>query len=226
MLICRGACDPPGRVAEATSDQELLLAWRDGDEDAGNALVRRHFPVIFRFFRSKITEGVEDLAQRTFLGCVESADAYRGDASFRAFVLGIARKQLLLHFRTRYRREAVFDPATLSLQEVAPPSGGSPSALIAARDEERLLVAALRRLPVDFQIAVELFYWEELPIAEIADVLEVATGTVKSRLGRARDMLRRHVADLASSDALAVATTDDLDRWARSLRRRFEREDE
>lgn len=213
-------------MAEATSDQELLLAWRDGDEDAGNALVRRHFPVVFRFFRSKITEGVEDLAQRTFLGCVESADAYRGDASFRAFVLGIARKQLLLHFRTRYRREAVFDPATLSLQEVAPPSGGSPSALIAARDEERLLVAALRRLPVDFQIAVELFYWEELPIAEIADVLEVATGTVKSRLGRARDMLRRHVADLASSDALAVATTDDLDRWARSLRRRFEREDE
>lgn len=212
-------------MTEGPSDQELLLAWRDGNEDAGNALVRRHFPVVFRFFRSKIAEGVEDLAQRTFLGCVESADAYRGDASFRAFVLGIARKQLLLHFRTRYRREAVFDPATLSLQDVAPPSGGSPSALIAARDEERLLVAALRRLPVDFQIAVELFYWEELPIAEIAQVLEVATGTVKSRLGRARDMLRRHVADLASSDALAVATTDDLDRWAKSLRRRFDRED-
>lgn len=212
-------------MTEGPSDQELLLAWRDGNEDAGNALVRRHFPVVFRFFRSKIAEGVEDLAQRTFLGCVESADAYRGDASFRAFVLGIARKQLLLHFRTRYRREAVFDPATLSLQDVAPPSGGSPSALIAARDEERLLVAALRRLPVDFQIAVELFYWEELPIAEIAQVLEVATGTVKSRLGRARDMLRRHVADLASSDALAIATTDGLDRWAKSLRRRFDRED-
>lgn len=225
MLILAPACDPFGEVTEGPSDQELLLAWRDGNEDAGNALVRRHFPVVFRFFRSKITEGVEDLAQRTFLGCVESADAYRGDASFRAFVLGIARKQLLLHFRTRYRREAVFDPATLSLQDVAPPSGGSPSALIAARDEERLLVAALRRLPVDFQIAVELFYWEELPIAEIAQVLEVATGTVKSRLGRARDMLRRHVADLASSSALAVATTDDLDRWAKSLRRRFDREE-
>ena len=226
MLIRGPACDPFGEVTEGPSDQELLLAWRDGNEDAGNALVRRHFPVVFRFFRSKIAEGVEDLAQRTFLGCVESADAYRGDASFRAFVLGIARKQLLLHFRTRYRREAVFDPATLSLQEVAPPSGGSPSALIAARDEERLLVAALRRLPVDFQIAVELFYWEELPIAEIAQVLEVATGTVKSRLGRARDMLRRHVADLASSDALALATTDGLDRWAKSLRRRFDREEE
>jgi RNA polymerase sigma factor (sigma-70 family) len=225
LLILAPACDPFGEVTEGPSDQELLLAWRDGNEDAGNALVRRHFPVVFRFFRSKITEGVEDLAQRTFLGCVESADAYRGDASFRAFVLGIARKQLLLHFRTRYRREAVFDPATLSLQDVAPPSGGSPSALIAARDEERLLVAALRRLPVDFQIAVELFYWEELPIAEIAQVLEVATGTVKSRLGRARDMLRRHVADLASSSALAVATTDDLDRWAKSLRRRFDREE-
>lgn len=213
-------------VADDSSDQQLLLAWRDGDEDAGNTLVRRHFPVVFRFFRSKLAEGVEDLAQRTFLGCVESANSYRGDASFRAFVLGIARKQLLLHFRTRYRREAVFDPATVSLQDVAPPSGGSPSALLAARDEERLLVAALRLLPVDFQIAVELFYWEELPIIEIAEVLEVAVGTVKSRLGRAREMLRRHVANLASSDALAVATADDLDRWAKSLRRRFEREEE
>ena len=208
-------------------DKALLLAWRNGDEDAGNALVQRHFPVVFRFFHSKVAEGVEDLAQRTFLGCVESADAYRGDGSFRAFVLGIARRQLLLHLRARYRRDAVFDPATQSVQEFATPSGRSPSAVMAARDDERLLVAALRRLPIDFQIAVELFYWEELPIEEIAQVLEVAVGTVKSRLARARDMLRRHVAELTSAPGLAPPpATDDLDHWARSLRRRFDRADD
>lgn len=211
---------------EADDDQALLLAWRNGEEDAGNALVQRHFPVVFRFFRSKLTEGVEDLAQRTFLGCVESADAYRGEASFRAFVLGIARRQLLMHFRARYRRDAMFDPATQSVQDIAPPSGRSPSAVIAARDEQRLLVAALRRLPIDFQIAVELFYWEELPIDEIAVVLEVAVGTVKSRLARARDMLRRHVADLSAANALAPPPTDDLDHWARSLRKRFDLADD
>ena len=197
-----------------------------GDDEAGNALVQRHFPVVFRFFRSKVTENVEDLAQRTFLGCVESADSYRGTASFRAFVLGIARRQLLAYLRARYRREAVFDPATQSVQDFATPSGRSPSAVMAARDDERVLVAALRRLPVDFQIAIELFYWEELPIDEIAHVLEVAVGTVKSRLARSRDMLRRHVADITTANALAPPPTDDLDRWARSLRRRFDRADD
>jgi RNA polymerase sigma-70 factor (ECF subfamily) len=207
---------------ESDSDRALLLAWRGGDEEAGNMLVQRHFPVVFRFFRSKLEESVEDLAQRTFLGCVESADAYRGDASFRAFLLGIARRQLFLHLRARYRNEAIFDPQTQSVQDFASPSGRSPSAVIAARDEERLLVAALRRLPIDFQIAVELFYWEELPIDEIAHVLEVAVGTVKSRLGRARDMLRRHVAEMAKAESIPPLAPDDLEHWARSLRRRFD----
>jgi RNA polymerase sigma factor (sigma-70 family) len=211
-------------AGDADSDRALLLAWRSGDEEAGNALVQRHFPVVFRFFRSKLEEGVEDLAQRTFLGCVESADAYRGEAPFRAYVLGIARRQLLVHLRAKYRNEALFDPATQSVQDFASPSGRSPSAVIAARDEERLLVAALRRLPVDFQIAVELFYWEELPLDEIAQVLEVALGTVKSRLGRARDMLRRHVAELAAQES--PDSPDDLDRWARSLRRKLDRNDD
>ena len=56
-------------------------------------------------------------------------------------------------------------------------------------------------------------------------VLEVALGTVKSRLGRARDMLRRHVAELAAQEP-AAHTPDDLDRWARSLRRRIDRDDD
>ena len=208
-----------------TSDEALLRAWQAGDEDAGNELVARHFPVVFRFFRSKLTEGVEDLAQRTFLGCVESAHSYRGDAPFRAFLLGIARHQLLLHFRSRYRADNVFDPVTQSVQDFATSSGRSPSAVMAARDEERLLVAALRRLPVDFQIAVELFYWEELPIQEIAVVLEVAVGTVKSRLGRARSLLRQHVDDLTTEGEPALPL-DNLDQWAHSMRRRFDRADE
>jgi RNA polymerase sigma-70 factor (ECF subfamily) len=215
-----------GMASETDSDRALLLAWRSGDEEAGNTLVQRHFPVVFRFFRSKVADNVEDLVQKTFLGCVESADAYRGEASFRAFVLGIARRQLLAYLRARYRSEAVFDPATQSVQDFATPSGRSPSAVMAARDEERLLVAALRRLPVDFQIAIELFYWEELPIDEIAHVLEVAVGTVKSRLGRSREMLRRYVAELTAQTTPAPPPIDDLDRWARSLRRRFDRADD
>jgi RNA polymerase sigma-70 factor (ECF subfamily) len=202
-------------------DRELLSAWVGGDEDAGNELVRRHFSAVFRFFRSKIDDNVDDLTQRTFLACVSSAPSFRGDASFRAWVLGIARKQLLLHLRTRYRRERVFDPGAQSIRDVEPAMGTSPSGFVAERENEQLLLAALRRIPVDFQIAVELFYWEELQLTEIAEVLEIAVGTVKSRLGRARAMLREQIAALATSDDLRRATVDDLERWAKSLRGRF-----
>jgi RNA polymerase sigma-70 factor (ECF subfamily) len=203
------------------TDRELLRAWVAGDEGAGNELVRRHFSAVFRFFRSKVDDNVDDLTQRTFLACVSSAANFRGDASFRAYVLGIARKQLLLHLRTRYRREQVFDPGAQSMCDVEPASGTSPSGFVAERENEKLLLAALRRIPVDFQIAVELFYWEELQLTEIADVLEVAVGTVKSRLGRARNMLREQIAELATSDDLRRTTADDLERWAKSLRGRF-----
>ena len=207
-------------MAEPT-DAELLRQWKDGDEDAGNVLVRRHFSTVFRFFRGALSGNVDDLTQGTFLACVEAADRWRGDSPFRAFLLGIARKQLLSHLRKQYRRDKVFDPEAQSVQHAVESGLGSPSGVIAGRDSERLLLAALRRIPVDFQIAVELFYWEEMPLKEIATVLDVAPGTVKSRLGRAREMLRAAMAELATDPNVAQATVENLEHWARSLKRKM-----
>ena len=204
------------------SDRELLLAWAAGDQDAGNALVERHFAVVFRFFRSKIDDGVDDLTQATFLACAESAERFDGVGSFRAYVLGIARNHLLMHLQQRYRRDDMLDPGAASLQQVVPADGLSPSGVVAERDTQKLLLAALRRLPIDFQIAVELFYWQELKIDEIAQVLDIAQGTVKSRLGRAREMLRRSIVKLARTEDLRKTTVDDVERWVRSLHDKFE----
>ncbi|MEM6996586.1 MAG: RNA polymerase sigma factor [Myxococcota bacterium] len=203
------------------TDTALLQAWGDGDERAGNELVRRHFSAVFRFFRAKIDGNVDDLTQGTFVACLEGAARFRGDSSFRGYILGIARIQLFAHLRKHYKHGAVFDPAAQSMTEAGAASGPSPASLLAGQQHERLVLAALRRIPLDFQIAVELFYWEELPMAEIAQVLNIAVGTVKSRLGRARAMLREQVAALADSDELKNASLDDIERWAQSLRGRF-----
>lgn len=203
------------------TDADYLAQWRDGDQEAGNMLVRRHFATVFRFFRGKIAGGVDDLTQRTFLACVESSSRFRGDGSFRAFVLGIARKVLLVHLRKQYRHERVFDPEALSIHQALDPTGGSVTGKLVGRENERLLLAALARIPLDFQIAVELFYWEEMPLKDIAEVLEIAPGTVKSRLGRARVMLRQQIELLAASPAIAEQTVSGLDHWARSLKRRY-----
>jgi RNA polymerase sigma-70 factor (ECF subfamily) len=196
-------------------DVQLLHAWRDGDAEAGNRLLRRHFRTVYRFFRSKLDDGVDDLIQRTFLGCVEAVDRFREDASFKTFLLAIARNQLLLHFRER-AQTAKRDPGEISVAALLGP--GSPSTFVAAREEQRILLTALRALPLDLQITVELYYWERLSVAQIGAVLEIPPGTVKSRLARARDNLRQNIRAVDARPADITATLDNLDGWAASLR--------
>src|SRR5688572_24070506 len=184
-------------VAGPDDDFDLLRAWRSGDSRAGNALVQRHFHRVYRFFRSKVDGDVEDLVQRTFLGCTEAIEGFRGESAFRTFLLGIARFQLLRFYRDRVRRgsRAVCD---VSVAELV--GASTPSHALSNAQEHRILLGALRRLSLDLQTTVELFYWERLPIADIAQILEVPAGTIKSRLARARDLLRKHVAELAQAE--------------------------
>jgi len=193
-------------------DHELLAAWASGDAEAGDRFVRRHFAAVFRFFRNKIGGGVDDLVQRTFTACLAGAARVHTQGSLRGLLLGIARKQLLGELRHRYRHEKVFDPSVISIASLGDVDARSAGSAMVAHESERLLLAALPRLPLDSQITLELYYWEELPIADIAAVLEVAPGTVKSRLGRARAMLREHIEALADSPSLARTTLDDLAR--------------
>lgn len=200
-----------------SDDRELLEAWRDGDEAAGRALFERHFDAIFRFFRAKLPEAAEDLTQQTFLGCVRGKDRFRGDASFRTYLFTVARNRLYTYLRDRGRRarvETTAEPAELSIADLADPS---PSAIIAGRQEQRLLLEALRRLPLDLQIAIELHYWEGMTVREIALVVDTPEGTIKRRLQRARARLEDIIRELADSDVLADSTIGDLAGWAKQL---------
>jgi RNA polymerase sigma-70 factor (ECF subfamily) len=192
-----------------------LGAWRSGDNEAGNELVRRNFMSVYRFFVNKASEDVDDLIQRTFLACVEGRDRLRDDTSLKAYILGIARNQLLMHMRRRERRETPYGQDDMSVAAVY----GSPSRVLADREEERLLLQALRQIPIDLQTIVELYYWEQLPVGEIAAILEVPPGTVKSRLFRARDALREQLSGMGDVPAqLQKTTIEGLEHWARALR--------
>ncbi|MBC8074350.1 MAG: RNA polymerase sigma factor [Deltaproteobacteria bacterium] len=205
----------------AETDEQLLTAWRAGDHDAAEQLMRRHFAVVYRFLRNKLPDEVEEVAQRTFLACVESADRFRGESSFRGYLLGIARKQLMLALRRKHRAAKVFDPERMSMHELDDAAVPSPTGVLARQQSERVLLLALRRLPLDFQITLELFYWEELPIADIAVVLEIAVGTVKSRMNRARTMLRAQIETIAAAPALAHETITEFGDWIAAMHRRI-----
>lgn len=199
-------------MSDEPTDRELLDAWGDGDQSAGDALVRRHFDLVYRFFASRHAEP-SDLIQRTFLACVEARGRFEHVVTFRAFLLGIARYQLLRDIRSEGRhRRAVQRKA--SEDEFLGSIGGQ----VALREEMRLLLRALRTLPLELQLALQLYYWEDLGTAEIGEVLEIPRGTVMSRLHRARQLLRDAIVEQAESQEVGDATVRDLELWARSIR--------
>ena len=167
------------------SDLELLTQWRVGDKAAGDALVGRHFEAIYRFFRNKVSGDVEDLVQRTFLSLLE-AHASVHTPSVRSFLFRLARNRLFDHFRKQQRRPT----ENLGSRSVAE-LGVDISARIASAETREIVVAALQSLPLDFQMTLELAYWEGLSGEEIAAALEVSPHTVRSRLSRGRGMLRK-----------------------------------
>jgi RNA polymerase sigma factor (sigma-70 family) len=178
------------------SDGDLLAQWSGGSRTAGNELIERHFDTVHRFFRNKVGSEIEDLVQQTFLACVEARLRYQGQASFKTFLLAIARNQLFTHYSKR-RRE-VLDFTLTSVHDL----GTSPTGVLARREDERLLTEALRRVPLDAQVVLELAYWEGLDGAEIAQVLGVPLNTAYSRLRRAK---------LALIDRLRLLAPDRVD---------------
>ena len=140
------------------TDLDLLASWRDGDAKAGNALFDRYFDALFRFFRNKVQDGAEDLVQQTFLALVQSRDRFRGDASFRTYLFTAARSKLY-NYLERRGRDGVIDYGVTSCEDL----GISPSAMVGRDEQHKHLLLALRQLPVDMQVALELYYSSRSP---------------------------------------------------------------
>jgi RNA polymerase sigma factor (sigma-70 family) len=199
-------------VMDDDDDDTLLERWRAGDNRAGNALFERHFRPLLRFFRNKVAAGVEDLVQETLLACVRGRDRLRDDHSFRAYLFATARFQLYEHIR-RASKHAV-DLESDSLEDLAP----GLSSAYAKKHEQRLLLDALRRLPIDLQVTLELYYWEGLSGPELAAALDIAEPAVRSRIRRGSARLREEIERLAATPELLASASGDLEGWLAQLR--------
>ena len=197
--------------ADQLSDAELLEAWRNGDADAGEALFKRHYRSLKRFFRNKVeAERIADLIQETFVAAVESRDRIEDGSRFRAYVLRIAYHVFCAHVRGIYRRGPDIDLDEISVADVA----SSASSVVARAREQRLLLEGLRALSINYQVVLELHYWEELTTREMASILGVPSGTIRSRLQRARDALEAAMASIARSPEVLESTMTRLEDWA------------
>lgn len=194
-------------------DLELLDRWCAGDKAAGNDLFKRHFDSVCRFFENKVDGDIDELVQATFLACTRSRDQFRRQSSFRTYLFTIARSELYGHLKQRRRMNERLDFGVTSVADL----GMSPTSRIAQAEEHKLLLRALRTLPLDQQILIELFYWEEASALEIAEIFDIPPVTARTRMHRARQALRETMQSLAMTPAPTHATIEDLDAWARSL---------
>jgi len=207
----------PRRVPR-TDDLELLERWRDGHTASGEALFERHFESVYGFFCNKVGRDVDDLVQETFLGCVNAKDRFRAESSFRTFMFAVAHRQLL-KYREKWGRARGRSAEDFEVERVHD-LDRTPSQVMVEHGEQTLLLRGLRRLELDQQVLLELFYWQGLRSVDVAEILEVPHGTVRSRLRRAREQLREVVEQLAADPRLAESTLGDFEGWLRTLQRR------
>lgn len=185
-------------------DRELVESWRKGEMDAFATLVRRHqrrvFGLLLRMLGSR--EEAEDATQDTFLNLHRHGHRFRHESRFSTFVYRVAVNAALNRRRSLGRRRAhadAFQEAQSVATHLAPAPDPGPEQALAGDELRARLGRELRALPEALRAPVVLFDVEGLSYGEIAEVLQVAEGTVKSRIHRARQALRGRLADLVAT---------------------------
>lgn len=183
--------------AGATLDPDATLVERclKGDEAAWEDLVRIHtrrvYSICYRFTNSQ-TEA-QDITQEVFLRVFRSLRSYRSsEGSFTVWLNRLTRNLLIDHYR-RSKLDRATEPLEQQFPELEEKTSldGRADALVAGREAGEILQAALQKLSPELREAVILRDLEELEYKEIAQVLRIPEGTVKSRLNRGRAELAR-----------------------------------
>jgi RNA polymerase sigma-70 factor (ECF subfamily) len=190
-------------VSSGPTDNELVAASRKGGTEAFRALVERYqdriYNTVYRLAGNE--EDARDIAQETFLRVYENLARFRGDAAFYTWVFRIAVNQALTHRRQMARQRTVQagdEPleAPLAGSQAARLAPAGPEEEMQRQETEAQIAEALAYLDADHRAAVVLRDVEGLDYQAIAAVLDVPPGTVKSRIHRARLLLRQRLRDV------------------------------
>lgn len=198
------------------SDGTLVDAWKTGDARAGEVLFERYYPSVARFFFNKTDEAsAQDLIQRTFLACIEGLQRLQASDNFRGYLFGVAYRSLCKHYERQARERGQLNVSDMSVADLA---ARTPTQVFAEREEQRLLLQALRAIPLEYQVLLELLYWEKMIVADIAVAMQIPLGTAKTRVRRGRQLLEEAMHALSDSPELKRSTLDNLERWAAEIK--------
>ena len=191
-------------MQDGAAETELLLKAARGDEVAFLLLYERHRTPVFRFACRMLGSATqaEDVTQECFLQVLRRPEAFRAErASLRTYLCAIARHLALKQLRRRGQETVVDDPPEEASRGTVGAHGGDPLSTVIEEEAAVAVRTAVEALPPLQREAVVLFEYQEMSLADIAAVCDVDVGTVKSRLHRARERLRRTLAPLLAGGA-------------------------
>ena len=184
-------------------DDELMERYRAGDEDAFTLLVRRHQQPLINFIARYINDrdSAEDLAQETFIRIFKASRRYKpGQAHFKTWMYHIASNLCKNELRNRGRRNRYRvdnvvkgngDSEQIDLIESTPADASSqPEVALERKELHDAIQRAIAELPQQYRVPLVLRDLQGLSYDEISETLELRSGTTKSRINRARLMLK------------------------------------
>lgn len=199
------AVEPSGEVpVEKMDDHSLLAATLTGDEAAFKELVRRYQNQITNYVYRMLDDydRAVDLAQETFLRVYTSAERYQATYSFSTYIYRIAHNLAISELRQRKRRKLMQFPMFFSDKdndeveiEIEDQRQVLADDSMIAAEQREAVSKAIASLPEKYRAALVLCDIEEKSYEEISEVLDLPVGTVKSRINRARNLLKDKLKD-------------------------------
>jgi RNA polymerase sigma-70 factor, ECF subfamily len=181
-------------VAYEELDDDRLAELARDDHAAFETLYHRHVTAVYRFCyaRTNAVEDAEDLTTQTFVAALAAIDRYRRKSTFPGWLFGIARHKCADFHRKAYARPTVpwDDVAAVEAQ-----TGPGPEALATHRDVLTCVERMLSQLSDDRREAVQLRYWGDLALADVARAMERSVAAVKMLISRGIADLRKRCVD-------------------------------
>ena len=169
----------------------LVQHCLDGDEAAIETLVHTYQHLVYRLAYSILDDAAEadEAAQDTFVSALGALRSYRGEATFKTWLYAIAVNVCRGRLRKRQAKERL-QRVMQAIFQVTRPDIDHPETAVVSHETTEAVRRAVRALDEKHQLPILLRYEHELPIAEIAQILQVSERTVHTRLRRAHDELR------------------------------------
>ncbi|WP_241967696.1 RNA polymerase sigma factor [Pseudidiomarina insulisalsae] len=166
----------------------------DNNKQAWLQIVRRYEGLVFNYAlrMSGSRDDAMDLMQDVFMSLFRNLAGWRGESSFKNWLMTIAHHRCVEHFRRRkdYAEDYDFEQQESSLD------WDSPEAVYQGQQRTQQLVRAMQQLPVEQRLVVELKFFQHLKLQEISQQLDVPLNTVKSRLYKAVENLQKLVEEV------------------------------